>query len=107
MNLRRAFSLAVWVVVGTLTVVLGGTALAQSINPEVGIWKLNVAKSKGSPGTGNKSGTVKIEAVGSGIKIIADLVSNDGTMSHYEFTTTYDGKDNPVVGNSPYGGYRC
>ena len=32
----------------TLAVALGGTALAQSGDPLVGSWKLNVAKSKGT-----------------------------------------------------------
>ena len=44
MNLRRTFSLVV--ASALLTTVLGGTALAQSSNPQVGTWKLNVAKSK-------------------------------------------------------------
>jgi hypothetical protein len=36
----------VGVVAISLFVVLGGTALAQSSNSEVGTWKLNLAKSK-------------------------------------------------------------
>jgi hypothetical protein len=81
-----------------LVVVLGGTALAQSSNPLVGDWKLNVAKSKGF-----KSGSTKFEAAGDGVKATADLVGADGTVSHWTFTANYDGKDNPVTGNSPYG----
>jgi hypothetical protein len=77
-------------------------ALAQSSNSEVGTWKLNVAKSKFSPVV-LKSGTVKIEAVGAGIRNTVDTVSADGTVRHYEFSVNYDGKDNPVVGNSPNG----
>ena len=84
----------------TLVVVLGGTALAQSSNSEVGTWKLNLAKSKGSS---LKSGTVKIEAAGAGIKTIVDGVDANGTARHYEFTANYDGKDNPISGNSPDG----
>jgi hypothetical protein len=90
-------------VVGVALVVLGGTPLAQSRNPDVGTWKLNVAKSKFSPGTGNRSGTVKIEAAGAGVKTIVDLVAVDGTVRHFEFTANYDGKDSPVVGNSANG----
>jgi hypothetical protein len=80
-------------------VVLGGTALAQSSNPLVGDWKLNVAKSKAS----FKSGTSKFEAAGNGVKATVDLVGTDGTASHWTFTANYDGKDNPVTGTSPYG----
>ena len=32
-----------------------------------------------------------------------DGVSGDGTVRHYEFTANYDGKDNPLVGNSANG----
>jgi hypothetical protein len=82
-----------------LIVVLGGTALAQSSNPLLGNWKLNVAKSKGS----FKSGSTKFEAAGAGVKVTVDLVGTDGTVSHWTYTANYDGKDNPVTGNSPYG----
>jgi hypothetical protein len=84
-----------------LVVVVGlGTALAQSTDPLVGTWKLNPAKSKGST---FKSGTTKIEAAGAGVKFTVDLVGGDGTAYHWTFTANYDGKDNPVTGNSPYG----
>jgi hypothetical protein len=91
---KRLFTAAV------LVVVLGGTALAQSSDPLVGSWKLNVAK---STGTSFKSGTTKIEAAGAGVKVTVDLEGADGTVSHWAFTANYDGKDNPVTGNSPYG----
>jgi hypothetical protein len=47
------------VVAVALVGALSGKALAQPSNSEVGTWKLNVAKSKFSPGTALKSGTVK------------------------------------------------
>jgi hypothetical protein len=91
------------VAVVALGLVVGSTALAQSSNPEVGTWKLNVAKSKFSPGTGAKSRTVKIEAAGAGIKQTVDEVAEDGTVRHNESTANYDGKDVPLIGNSPLG----
>lgn len=94
MTTKRLFTAAV------LVVGLGGTALAQSSDPLVGSWKLNVAK---STGTSFKSGTTKIEAAGAGVKVTVDLEGADGTVSHWAFTANYDGKDNPVTGNSPYG----
>lgn len=72
---------------------------AQSPDPMVGTWKLNVAKSK----TTFKSGTTVIEPDGDGIKTIVDLVGADGTAYHWTFTAKYDGKDNPVTGSSPFG----
>lgn len=78
---------------------VGAPALAQSTNPLIGTWKLNVAKSKGP----FKSGTSVIEAVGEGIKFTVDLVGTDGSKSHWGFTANFDGKDVPVTGDSPYG----
>ena len=77
----------------------GGLVLAQSKNPLVGSWKLNVAKSK----TTFKGGTTVVGAVGEGIKFVVDLEGADGTKHHWEFTANYDGKDVPVTGNNPYG----
>lgn len=94
MTTKRLFTAAV------LVVGLVGTALAQSSNPLVGNWKLNVAKSKG---ISFKSGSTKIEPAGAGVKFTVDFEGTDGAMYHWTFTANYDGKDNPVTGNSPYG----
>jgi len=80
--------------------IVGGTALAQAPNPLVGTWKLNAAKSKG---TTFKSGTTKVEAAGNGVKFTVELIGADGTATRWSFTANYDGKDNPVTGNNPYG----
>jgi len=82
-----------------LITVVSGMVLAQSSNPLVGTWKLNVAKSKAP----FKSGTTVVEAVGEGIKFVVDLEGTDGTKHHWEFTANYDGKDVPVTGSNPYG----
>jgi hypothetical protein len=84
-------------------VVLGGTTLAQPSNPNIGTWKQNVAKSKSSAGTGAKSATTTIEAAGAGVKYTIDSVGADGTVRHWEYTANYDGKDNPITGNSQNG----
>ncbi len=87
----------------TLSVVLAlvsATLVAQSSDSMVGTWKLNAAKSKGTSFT---SGTSVIEGVENGIKASVDLAGADGTPHHWEFTAKYDGKDNPVTGNSPFG----
>jgi len=92
--MKRLFASAI--LVGLVSV----TAVAQSKDPLVGTWKLNVAKSKG---LSYKSGTTTIEATGAGVKFTVDLVGTDGTVHKWGFTANYDGKDNPVTGNSPYG----
>jgi hypothetical protein len=99
---NAAGSLGAVVVLG-LVVVLGGTALAQSSNSELGTWKLNLAKSKVTSGPVPKSQTLKYQAAGAGMKAIVDLVSDDGTVRHYEYSVNYDGKDNPIIGHSPNG----
>ncbi len=81
--------------------VLAGTVVAQGADPQVGTWKLNLAKSKYSPGPPPKSATTKIEAAGAGAKVIVDQVQSDGTVRHWEFTANYDGKDSPITGNNP------
>ena len=93
-------SLSVPVACLALSTSLISAAFAQS-DPQVGVWKLNVEKSTYSPGPGPKSGTTKIEAAGSGTKVIVDQVLADGTKRHYEFAANYDGKDSPVTGNNP------
>ena len=91
------------VVAVALVVVLGGSVLAQSSNPHVGMWKANIAKSKVVSGTPIKSTTTKIEAAGAGVKYTVDGAYADGSVRHWEFTANYDGKDNRVTGDSPYG----
>ena len=90
-------------ILAIFVMVVGGTAPAQSSDVEVGTWKLNLAKSKYKDGRGPKGATHKIESTGAGIKTTVDGVSGDGTVRHYEFTAKYDGKDNPLVGNSANG----
>jgi hypothetical protein len=77
---------------------LGVMSLAADIN--VGTWKLNVAKSKFSPGPALKSQTLKIEAWGEdGVKYTADGVDVTGKPMHWEFQAKYDGKNYPFKGN--------
>ncbi len=97
-GMKRAYLSAAFASV--LAALLGGAVLAQSTDSQVGTWKLNLAKSKFSPGPAPKSGTTKIEAVGAGTKIIVDQPQADGSVRHWEVTANYDGKDSPVTGNN-------
>jgi hypothetical protein len=92
---RNHLSIATVLVVG----ILSGAVFAQASNPLIGTWKLDAAKSKGM-----KGGTTKIEAAGEGVKFSSDLVAAaDTAPRHSEFSGNYDGKDNPVTGDNPYG----
>ena len=76
------------------------TAAMFAADNNVGTWKLNLAKSKYSPGPAPKSQTLKIEAWGDdGVKYTADGVGADGKPTHAEFQAKYDGKDYPFKGN--------
>ena len=81
-----------------LTMALG-MASAQASIPGLGTWKLNVAKSKYSPGPTPKSLTVTFAAAGQGVKAVIDGVAPDGSKIHWEYSANFDGKPNPVTGN--------
>jgi hypothetical protein len=79
---------------------LGGAALAQT-DPHVGVWKLNVAKSKYSPGPAPTSATTTMVAAGKGMKISVNQVMADGTKRQWEYTSNNDGTEAQVTGNNP------
>lgn len=70
-------------------------------NPFLGTWKLNAAKSKGTPGTMNKEGTQVFEAEGDQVKRTFDAVDADGQRIHMSGTIPWDGKEHKV--DSPNG----
>jgi len=97
--MKRALRFAVV----TLLAVAGSSALRAQSNPLVGTWKLNLTKSKYDPGPTPKSLTRTVEAQGNGVKYTFEGVAADGTPIAYGFSTTFDGKDNPVTGSMPNG----
>ncbi len=95
--MQRQFALMCALV---LISVLALTAVVIAADNNVGTWKLNLAKSKYSPGPAPKSQTLKIEAWGDdGVKYAADGVGADGKPTHAEFQAKYDGKEYPFKGN--------
>ena len=75
--------------------------LAQT-DPAVGTWKLNVAKSKYTPGPAPKSNTITITAAGNGIHVVASGEDAAGKPTSIDYTATYDGKDASVKGAPAY-----
>jgi hypothetical protein len=65
-------------------------------DPLIGTWKMNVAKSKYSPGPAPKSGTTKISAVPGGIRLVTNGVNADGKATVGQYTAKFDGKDYPI-----------
>jgi hypothetical protein len=74
---------------------------AQSKDPFVGNWRMNVAKSKYSPGPAPKSVTSTYEAVGKGYRVSVKNEPASGAVQQYSYTTNLDGADAPVTGNNP------
>jgi hypothetical protein len=68
-------------------------------DPIIGTWKLNLAKSKYSPGPPPKSQTVTYEAVGQGVKVTVKGTDAEGKPIDTLSTANFDGKDYPVTGN--------
>jgi len=96
MRPRKKFApLAITVAVSAL--VLGG--IAHAADNQIGTWKLNVAKSKYSPGPPPKEGTLTVEAIPDGLKITIHGTDAEGKPVHMEFSPKYDGKDYPMTGN--------
>ncbi len=92
MQSRRGQVYLLAVVALGLVVVLAGTTLAQSSDPRLGTWKLNLAKSTLAAGTAPKSVTFTIAAAGAGVKVTVETVAADGTTTHWGYTADYDGK---------------
>jgi hypothetical protein len=65
----------------------------------LGTWTLNLAKSKYNPGPGPKSQTTRLEAAAGGLREVVDRVNGDNTITHWDLTAKFDGKDYPVVGD--------
>lgn len=86
-----------------ITVVIAimlGSVGAQSGDPALGTWKINLAKSKYNPGPAPKSTTVTYSVAGQGLKVVVDTVGPDGVKGHWEYTANFDGKDYPMIGNN-------
>jgi len=73
-------------------------ALVAADNPFLGTWKLNVAKSKGTPGTMSKEETVVFESDGNGIKRTVTGVDGDGQKLDMSATIPWDGMGHKVDG---------
>ena len=72
------------VVVGMTAVLIATVALsAQSQESLFGTWKMNVAKSKYSPGPVPKSNIAKWEAFQDGVKLTSDVVPAKGETQHW------------------------
>lgn len=74
---------------------------AQSKDPFVGTWKLNLAKSTYSPGPPPKSTTSVYEVAGKGYKVSVKTEPASGPVQEWSYTSDFDGKDAPISGTNP------
>jgi hypothetical protein len=89
--MKRLFVLATLIV---LTLAAVSSVRAES-DPRIGSWKLNLSKSKFSPGPPPASETRTYEAQGSDIMTTIERVDADGKNISQHYNATADGKDRP------------
>ena len=78
------------------------TGSAQSADPWVGAWTLNLSKSTVSPGPPNRRNALKIETVAGGAqKHTFDGLDAQGQPFHSERVATFDGADVMVQAIAP------
>ena len=75
-------------------------ATAQSTDSFLGTWRLNVQKSKYTPGPAPKSVVSIYEPAGKGVKVSVTSETAGGKIQ-YSYTSNLDGSDSPVTGNNP------
>ena len=88
-----AFLVMAFILIAASTIV----GRAQS-DPVVGIWKLNLGKSKFNPGPPPKNLTRTYESIRNGVKVTIEGVDGFNNPIKYRYSANYDGKDYPVTG---------
>jgi hypothetical protein len=81
-----------------VTLISGALALAG--DNWVGTWKLNLAKSKYSPGPAPKAQSLKFEATPDGIKLSSEVVNAEGQATKGGYSSKFDGKEVAITGNA-------
>jgi hypothetical protein len=98
--MKRSLSFPLYVSLVAVAAALASHAIgAQTPDPLVGTWKMDVAKSKFNPGPAAKSSTAVFAAAGTGLKVTVDTVTSTGEKASWTYTAQYDGKDAKVTGN--------
>ena len=82
-----------------LALCLVGVVVCYASDPNMGMWKLNEAKSRFSTGA-TKITTVVYEPAGDQVKVTTDGITGDGKPVHTEWTGKFDGNDYPVTGDA-------
>ena len=97
--MKKVFSMIIMFV---LAMTLADLARAQG-DPFVGTWKLNVTKSKFTPGPPRKSETRIVVTGPNGMDVSVKRVNGNSATQAFEYTTNLDGKSHPITGDGPEG----
>ena len=99
--MKRFFRVSATIAAAFAALLFAGATSAQSKDPVIGKWNMNIAKSKFSPGPAPKSAAIVFSASGAdGVKAVFDGVADTGDKVHWEYTANHDGKDYPMTGNA-------
>lgn len=86
-----------------LAIALTAAAAAAPPGSAIGTWKLNVAKSRFTPGPGWRSQMRTYSAEpGGGVLISWKGVGSRGEAMHVSYVSRFDGKDYPMKGSANY-----
>ena len=80
---------------------------AAQADPMIGDWKLNLAKSKYSPGPAPRSSALNVHAAGDGLMAMFDTVNAEGTAAHPMFMIVCNGQPQPVSGSAVTDALSC
>lgn len=94
--MRRILLLAA---LATCCAIVFSSTVVLAADNWLGTWKLNVAKSKFSPGPAPQGRTLKFESTADGIQQSADTMTSDGSPTHSGYLSKFDGVDVPWTGN--------
>jgi hypothetical protein len=97
-QIKHAFALAVAL---AMTFPLASLS-AESSDPVIGMWQLNVQKSKFVPGPPPQSQTRTYVSDKDRITMTAEGVDAKGNPTRQEWSAKYDGKDYPVAGSPAF-----
>jgi hypothetical protein len=99
---RGMKSLLKTILVGAALAVAGVALSAGAVDPVLGTWTLNVAKSTFDPGPPPKSQTRTYAQSDKGVSLTFTGVAADGSAISGQSTFKYDGKPYPMTGSKDY-----
>jgi hypothetical protein len=92
----------IWIFGSIFALALSAAPAAPAIDPVLGTWKLNVARSRFIPGPGWQSQIRVYRTTPSGVSVTWTGVDAAGQTMHVSYTYKYDGQDYPMAGSANY-----